>query len=410
MQSTKELSLYTAPRSSFSLLFLNTTSALFNQKPVRQALAFAIDRNRLVQNVLGGQAIVAEGPFVPNSWAYQTPENHYGFDPAKAGQLLDAQGWRLDPATGVRQKEGEQFRFTLQTNDDRVRVAAAQEIARQLQEAGIAASVTSSGVADLVRNALLPRKYDAILYGIDPGSDPDPFPFWDSSQASGNGLNLSLFSDQQANSLLEQARTTGDIGQRRALYQRFQVLFEDQLPSIPLYFPIYTYAVDQKVKGISVGVLYDPDRTLRKRTGGTTNAPRAALLTGTVPPLITLLTDFGLTDTYVGQVKGDILGIAAGAQVVDITHALPPRTSRGCVPAVVSRRAHFPRSTIHVAVVDPGVGTARRASRGDPPATGSSARTTACSRSQWRGSRGSTCRLSPDQSTFEAVPGHSGAA
>lgn len=78
-------------------------------------------------------------------------------------------------------------------------------------------------------------------------------------------------------------------------------------------------------------------------------------------PVITLLTDFGLSDTYVGQVKGAILAVAPGATLVDLTHAVPPQDVRGGAFALWSAVDPFPAGTIHLAVVDPGVGTARRA-------------------------------------------------
>ena len=77
--------------------------------------------------------------------------------------------------------------------------------------------------------------------------------------------------------------------------------------------------------------------------------------------LITLLTDFGLAETYVGQVKGAILSIAASAPIVDLTHAVPPQDIAAGAFLLWSAVETFPPGTIHVAVVDPGVGAARRA-------------------------------------------------
>ncbi|MBW2618578.1 MAG: SAM-dependent chlorinase/fluorinase [Deltaproteobacteria bacterium] len=78
-------------------------------------------------------------------------------------------------------------------------------------------------------------------------------------------------------------------------------------------------------------------------------------------PIITLTTDFGLIDAYVGQVKGVILGLCPEAVVVDLTHQVPPRHILRAGLIVASSQASFPAGTIHLAVVDPGVGTTRRA-------------------------------------------------
>jgi S-adenosylmethionine hydrolase len=78
------------------------------------------------------------------------------------------------------------------------------------------------------------------------------------------------------------------------------------------------------------------------------------------PPCITLLTDFGTRDTFVGVMKGVIFGICPQARVMDLTHAVPPGQIMAGALALRGAVAFFPAGTIHVAVVDPGVGSARR--------------------------------------------------
>ncbi len=78
-------------------------------------------------------------------------------------------------------------------------------------------------------------------------------------------------------------------------------------------------------------------------------------------PIVTLTTDFGLGDTYVGQVKGVILGICPQAVLVDLTHLIPAQEVARAALALYSSYSFFPAGTIHLAVVDPGVGTLRRA-------------------------------------------------
>lgn len=79
------------------------------------------------------------------------------------------------------------------------------------------------------------------------------------------------------------------------------------------------------------------------------------------PPLLALTTDFGLNDIYVGVMKGVILSICPGARILDLTHGIPPQdVLAGCLALEAARR-YLPTGTVHVAVVDPGVGTDRRA-------------------------------------------------
>ncbi|MCI0779606.1 MAG: SAM-dependent chlorinase/fluorinase, partial [Chloroflexi bacterium] len=75
--------------------------------------------------------------------------------------------------------------------------------------------------------------------------------------------------------------------------------------------------------------------------------------------IITLTTDFGLADGFVGAMKGVILGISPDAAIVDITHEVPPQDVRAGAYALDAAWDAFPPGTVHVAVVDPGVGTDR---------------------------------------------------
>ena len=77
-------------------------------------------------------------------------------------------------------------------------------------------------------------------------------------------------------------------------------------------------------------------------------------------PIITLLTDFGSQDYFVGAMKGVILSMNPSAQIVDITHEIPPQDIEAAAFNLLATYKDFPDHTIHVAVVDPGVGSGRR--------------------------------------------------
>ena len=80
-----------------------------------------------------------------------------------------------------------------------------------------------------------------------------------------------------------------------------------------------------------------------------------------IPSIITLLTDFGLKDTYVAQMKGVILSISPETKIVDITHQIPPQNILQAAYLLSTATKHFPKKTIHIVVVDPGVGSERKA-------------------------------------------------
>jgi len=86
--------------------------------------------------------------------------------------------------------------------------------------------------------------------------DPDPYPFWHETQAlPGQGQNYAGFQHRHISEIIEQARITVNPNQRLALYREFQQLFMEEVPAFPLYVPIYTYAIDNRVNGCQLGPL-----------------------------------------------------------------------------------------------------------------------------------------------------------
>ena len=98
---------------------------------------------------------------------------------------------------------------------------------------------------------------------LDPGADPDPYPAWHSSQTINNGRNIAGYTSNDADKLVEEARRSFDIANRKSLYSQFQALFLLDAPSIPLYVPLDTYFVRGKVSGVDPGVLFSPASRFR---------------------------------------------------------------------------------------------------------------------------------------------------
>lgn len=244
-------------RASWVGLFLNTRDPLFADERVRQAIAFSLDRPQIIREAVGGQAVVAQSPLLPNTWAWEPVLADYNPDRGQAGILLDAAGWRAGP-DGVRRNQGNALAFSLLSDDDPVRVQVVQVIARQLGQAGIRAEPSVSGYTGLLQNFLVPRRYQAIVYGVDFPPDPDPYLLWHSTQAREDGFNFSSFTDTALDRLLERARTTPDQAQRREAYVEFQRTFAQLLPSIPLYNPTYLYVQDRELLGVEMGTLFEP--------------------------------------------------------------------------------------------------------------------------------------------------------
>lgn len=244
-------------RNSYTLLYLNTRMPPLDDRSVRQALIYALDRETIVADRLYGRAQLADNPIVPGTWAYSADIGRYRYDPERARSLLEESGWQIN-SRGVLEKEGRELRLEILTDNDPERVAISQEIANQLGAVGVDTSLESQAGSDLVRNFLLPRSFQAVIYGWDQGYDPDPYPAWHSSQTQERGFNLAGYADQHLDQVLSDARQTSDLEQRKSLYREFQQVFAEAVPSILLFYPVYNYFVDRDVKGITLGVLFEP--------------------------------------------------------------------------------------------------------------------------------------------------------
>jgi peptide/nickel transport system substrate-binding protein len=251
----EKLTLYSAPISGYTLIYLNFDRGIFQDRAVRQAMMWALDREKLVDEVLGGQGIVLHSPVLPQSWAYAPDVPQYTHDLRKARTLLEEAGWFDSNGNGVRQRGSLSLEFTLTTNDDDpARVRMIHAISEQLAAVGIRVIPEVVPWEELAGQMLRLRRYDAILgswQSLPP--DPDLYPYWHSSQIDEHGLNFAYYISEQADRLLEEGRSVHDREQRREIYQRFQELFAHDVPSILLYQPVYNYAIESEVQGIQVG-------------------------------------------------------------------------------------------------------------------------------------------------------------
>jgi len=264
----RELNLYSSPLPDLTIVFLNLNRPFFQDVRVRRALFLALDRQALVDQVLEGQGVVADSPLPPFSWAYEASLGRYEHNPAEARRLLDEAGWRDQDGDGILAHGPLKLEFRLITNDDPVRIALSERIQQAWAQVGVRVHVQVISPAELA-DYLQYRRFDAILYGLSiPTHDPDPYPLWHSSQANGQGQNYGGFAHGEADALLEEARLTTDQPTRAAMYRRFQQIFADEVPALPLYYEVYHYAVSKSVRNVQLGsLMLNPSERFRSVAG-----------------------------------------------------------------------------------------------------------------------------------------------
>jgi peptide/nickel transport system substrate-binding protein len=244
-----------AATSTF-VLYLDTRSRLFSDGDVRRALQQSLNVQALLDALEGLRAVGSETGIPASSWAY-SPAEVPPFDPGAAARALENAGWSR-AADGVRRNGEMRLAFTIITSDNPLRVRIAEEVARQW--GAIAASVSVEAVpADaLIDNYVTPREFEAALVEIDYGPDPDPYPFWHSSQITAPGLNLSGFSSARLDDVLETARGETDAALRTEQYSLFAGYFIADQPALPLFSPVYVYAQNTRVQGVEPALLFTP--------------------------------------------------------------------------------------------------------------------------------------------------------
>ncbi len=260
--SNPDMSIYSGRLPQLTLLYLNLDDddlPFFQDSSVRRALMTGLNRQWMVDNLLESQALVADGPIFPGSWAYYEDIERISYDPVTALNILKEAGYTV-PAGGssIREKDGVALAFELVHPATPQHTSIAEAIQRDWGKLGVDVQLLPVTYDELLTNHLEPRDYQAALVDLNlTGSpDPDPYPFWDQAQIT-NGQNYSQWDDRQASEYLERARITADIDERARAYRNVQVRFTNEMPALPLFYPVYSYAVDAAVQGVTIGPLYD---------------------------------------------------------------------------------------------------------------------------------------------------------
>lgn len=223
-------------------------TTLFQDKRVRQALAYALDRDALVRDLHHGFATPAQGTLPPSSWAYQPDKltTRYTYDVQRAESLLDRAGW-VRGANGIRAREGQALQFTLWTNaGGTLREEYAARIQHYWRAIGVAATPRAEEWSAFFARITRTQDFEVCLTGLSLGIDPDQTMLW----ATGAALNLGRYSNPRVDALLTQGLTTLDTEQRKAIYLELQNILMDEAPSVFLDFPHSGLALNGRVQNL----------------------------------------------------------------------------------------------------------------------------------------------------------------
>jgi len=173
------------------------------------------------------------------------------FDPQAAGELLDQAGWRDTDADGTRDRDGRKFEFDLLVSAGSTAGREIDEVlAAELARAGVRAKIRSLEWATFVGRIDSGDYEAATLAWAASDPNPDPFPYWHSSQVPPRGLNSAFYSNPAADHLMEEARHELDPEKRRAIYHRLHRVFRDDAPVVFVVNASQKYAFRRQVRGL----------------------------------------------------------------------------------------------------------------------------------------------------------------
>ncbi len=242
----------------FALYFNQNQQTIFVDKAVRAALERAIDKEGIVARVLDGygKSIDAPLPFLSGP-----DESATGTDRTQAARaILEKAGWVMNAAnvyekTDKKKKTVTLLQFSVAVPDVPELRATAELVKKDWESLGASVTVKVFEQSSFTVDVLSPRKYDILLYGQVLGRDPDPYPYWHSSQRNAPGLNVSLYANKTADKLMENARKESDPAKRDELLTELVTTITDDIPAIFLYSPEFLYATSPKVRGIDIGLI-----------------------------------------------------------------------------------------------------------------------------------------------------------
>lgn len=248
------------PGRSFTYLGWNQKRPLFKSRKVRQAMTYAINRSRIIKEIMDGKGNELSCPFSFYSEAYDSSLKPYPYNPEKAKALLKEEGFADFDGDGILEKkvEGGELKavFTLTYFvKNNVTKAICEAIATQLKEIGVQANLKGVDIADL--SAIFNDKdFDAYYLAWGNAEPPEDLSqIWHSSGANEKGSSNSIgFMNPEVDKIIKQLNYEYDAVKRKALYHRFDKIFYEEQPYTLLFSPISTLLYKREVQNVFLPV------------------------------------------------------------------------------------------------------------------------------------------------------------
>jgi len=255
------VNIHTAIEPTLGVLIFNwqrESVRFFREQRVRIGLQTGLDRSSIIERYLAGNAILANSPLIPGSWAYTGDLLWPRPNVDAARQLLETANLRRNESAEATAEPGSTlFSFSILVPNDPTLVSMMGEVAAQWSQLNISVTVEAVDLATY-QARLDAGEFDSALVELSMGhsADPDVYQFWD--QEPPEGKNYGGMDDRRINEELERARRDPSGINRVIRYTNFQRSFIERAIAIPLYYPLFTYVTAPQISGIQLGYVANP--------------------------------------------------------------------------------------------------------------------------------------------------------
>lgn len=279
IQSTKDLAsvhrsygknIFRTP-SYYAVFFNQAKNPALKEWAVRKALTLATDKKKINEQVFNGEAVLVDGPTAEKNSTLENKEGGAGSNYSLEGatQLLEEAGWKL-PDISVNQSSTSIFRekiigkenISLELNLVVPKISFLTDTAALLQEmwqkAGFKVNLILATPQEIMEKFIKNRDFEMIAFGNAPNDPQDLYPFWHSSERFAPGLNLSLYNNSHADSLMETIRQSLISEERASKLMDLTNTIENDYPAVFLYSPYYLYLTNKNLGGIGDGLISEP--------------------------------------------------------------------------------------------------------------------------------------------------------
>lgn len=246
------LEIVRGPSALLTYVLLQNDDPILKDVRVRRAIAYAIDREKIVRAKFGGRAVMATGLIPPGHWSYEGNVERYGYDPARAKRLLDEAGYPDPDGDGPRRR----FTISYKTSADQFRVAIARVIAHQLEDVGIGVDLRSFEFATFFTDV---KQGNFQMATMQSGNIAEPdmmYHFFHSDRIPTpedlNRGNRWRYRNPGVDRLLLAGRLELDVDKRKTIYSQLQQIVAREVPIIPLWHEDNVAVLNKSLDGFYV--------------------------------------------------------------------------------------------------------------------------------------------------------------